>query len=270
MKKSFSIIIIILLLIIACYFVYDIMKNRNILENFESEIEETEETEETPQLVEENTNTSSELPSMSIEEENLNAKMEGETRHLMEEEENIMRMFGEEEQGSEEVSEELDNMVSETETEDMGKKIVNDMVSEERNSVLIEDEETSLSKPDTQRFRFNNPTPISINVSYNNKNSVNDSNVANDDIFTNSGGIETMGSGTANKQPTNQQNNQQKHPNTSVNSDYGKISWNTVSDYYIPGVTNVNQNYNSGKSENSNACPLMYNKPWSDFKSGDN
>ena len=36
------------------------MKNRNILENFESEIEETEETEETPQLVEENSNTSSE------------------------------------------------------------------------------------------------------------------------------------------------------------------------------------------------------------------
>ena len=37
MKKSFSIIIIILLLIIASYFLYDIMKNRNILENFESE-----------------------------------------------------------------------------------------------------------------------------------------------------------------------------------------------------------------------------------------
>ena len=38
-----------------------------------------------------------------------------------------------------------------------------------------------------------------------------------------------------------------------------------------PGVQIINQNYNtSTNNQVSNVSPLMYNKPWSDFDSGDN
>ena len=57
---------------------------------------------------------------------------------------------------------------------------------------------------------------------------------------------------------------------TQSSSSSNGLSWSLTSDYYIPGVTNVNQNYNSEENETTNSYPYLYEQPWSNYKSGDN
>ena len=62
----------------------------------------------------------------------------------------------------------LSSLVESTSEENITNSVARNMLSEEENSILTE-EEIGMEKPSTQSFRFNNPTPININVSYNTK-----------------------------------------------------------------------------------------------------
>jgi hypothetical protein len=221
-KNTISVILSIILLVLIVYFIIDILKNNNIIENMSCEGEEGEEGEE-------------------CEEEQ-----------------------GEEEQGEEEEmseAEELQEIAEATEEEGMGAVVAMDMLNEMEGSILT-DGEVIMEKPDTQSFRFNTPTPININVSYNNKNVVNDSNIDIDEARL--GLTRSESSGNTMKSST-----EEVSPNG--NNNYGKVSWNLTSDYYIPGVTNVNQNYNQEESSgDNNGYPYMFGRPWSNYMSGDN
>ena len=157
-------------------------------------------------------------------------------------------------------TEELQEIVEDMEEEEMGAVVAMDMLNEMEGSILTNGE-VVMEKPDTQSFRFNTPTPININVSYNNKNVVNDSNIDIDEA--NLGSTRSESSGNTMKSST-----EEVSPNG--NNNYGTVSWNLTSDYYIPGVTNVNQNYNQQESnEENNGYPYMYGRPWSNYMSGD-
>ena len=227
-KNTVSVVLSIILLVLIVYFIIDILKNNNIIENMTCEGEEGEEGEE-----------------------------------CEEEEEQGEEEQGEEEQGEEEEmseTEELQEIVEDMEEEDMGAVVAMDMLSEMEGSILTNGE-VVMEKPDTQSFRFNTPTPININVSYNNKNVVNDSNIDIDEA--NLGSTRSESSGDTMKSST-----EEVSPNG--NNNYGTVSWNLTSDYYIPGVTNVNQNYNQQESnEENNGYPYMYGRPWSNYMSGD-
>lgn len=226
-KNTVSVVLSIILLVLIVYFIIDILKNNNIIENMTCGGEEGEEGEE------------------------------------CEEEEQGEEEQGEEEQGEEEESgtEELAEIAEAMEEEEMGAVVAMDMLNEMEGSILT-NEEVLLEKPDTQSFRFNTPTPININVSYNNKNVVNDSNIDIDEASLGSTRSESSGN-------TMKSSTEEVSPNG--NSNYGTVSWNLTSDYYIPGVTNVNQNYNQQESsDENNGYPYMYGRPWSNYMSGDN
>ena len=225
-KNTVSVVLSIILLVLIVYFIIDILKNNNIIENMTCE--EGEEGEECE---------------------------EGEEEQGEEEQ-------GAEEQGEEEESgtEELAEIAEAMEEEEMGAVVAMDMLSEMEGSILTEGE-VVMEKPDTQSFRFNTPTPININVSYNNKNVVNDSNIDIDEA--NLGSTRSESSGNSMKSST-----EEVSPNG--NNNYGTVSWNLTSDYYIPGVTNVNQNYNQEDSpKEDTGYPYMFEKPWSNYRSGD-
>ena len=277
-----SILIIIILVILIIYFLIDIRKNNIINENFtNSEEENTLQSNSISNIENENSNslTGEEMRSMYM--------MEGETS----EERRIMSMMeGETSSEMNTLNEESDmnylsSLVELTSEENITNSVVRNMLSEEENSILIQ-EEIGMEKPSTQSFRFNNPTPISINVSYNTKNSINDSNIADDDVYSNVKNIDQAdnlndestsetsmntlsesNTGTSmNTLSESQSSSSSNNSNTSSNG----LSWSLSSDYYIPGVTNVNQNYNSEENETTNSYPYLYEQPWSNYKSGDN
>lgn len=268
MKNTFSIVIVVILVVLIGYIIFDIVRNKNVLENFSGESSSESSSESRiPISGESSGHTNGRISSgsesrtanilnnntISAEEQNLMTRMESERRSIVEEEENVRK-----------VSHELDSLSTLVNTEEMGQKILRDAESEENNRVLTEgsEEGVALAKPDTQRFRFNNPIPININVNYTTKNSISDNTI---------GGSGYEGMSGSGRSSSEESMSNSEESSTSVNSDYGKLTWNTVSDYYIPGVTNVNQNYNSGTtSEHAPACPLMYNNPWSTYESGDN
>jgi len=241
-KNTVSVILSIILLVLIVYFIIDILKNNNIIENMSCEGEEGEEGEECEE---------------EQGEEEQGEEEQGEEEQGEEEQ-------GEEEQGEEEEmseAEELQEIAEATEEEGMGAVVAMDMLNEMEGSILT-DGEVIMEKPDTQSFRFNTPTPININVSYNNKNVVNDSNIDIDEARL--GLTRSESSGNTMKSST-----EEVSPNG--NNNYGKVSWNLTSDYYIPGVTNVNQNYNQEESSgDNNGYPYMFGRPWSNYMSGDN
>ena len=257
MKYVFYIIILILTICLG-YLIFDIfIYKKNTLEFFGEEEEESQ-----PENTENNQKSYIDTSTNYDEEEYEEEAYSENSANYDEETYSENSANNEEETYSENYSEE--NNLSSSEERN---KILNNAISEERNKILNQSaEEIYLPKPDIQKFRFDNPVPISINVSYNTKQSINDSNIANDDIYTNKGGIEGMTPKLVQQENKAQTQAQTESSNNSTNSN---ISWNTSSDYYIPGVTNVNQNYNTSSSKESNVSPLMYNKPWSDFQSGD-
>jgi hypothetical protein len=249
-KNTVSFVLSIILLVLIIYFIIDILKNNNIIENMTCEGEEGEEGEECEEGGEEQGG-----------EEQGGEEQGGEEQGGEEQggEEN-----GGEENGGEEMSgtEELQEIVEDMEEEEMGAVVAMDMLSEMEGSILTNGE-VVMDKPDTQSFRFNTPTPtpININVSYNNKNVVNDSNIDIDEASL--GLTRSESSGNTMKSST-----EEVSPNG--NNNYGSISWNLTSDYYIPGVTNVNQNYNQEESSgDNNGYPYMFGRPWSNYMSGD-
>ena len=249
-KNTVSVILSIILLVLIVYFIIDILKNNNIIENFSEE-------EERRSMSEEERRSMSEEERRSMGEEERRSMGEEERRSMSEEE---RRSMGEEERRSE--TEELQEIAEAMEEEEMGAVVAMDMLSEMEESILTEGD-IIMDKPDTQSFRFNTPTPtpININVSYNNKNVVNDSNIDIDEASL--GLTRSESSGNTMKSST-----EEVSPNG--NNNYGSVSWNLTSDYYIPGVTNVNQNYNQDESSgDNNGYPYMFEKPWSNYRSGD-
>jgi len=223
--------------------------------------------EERRSMSEEERRSMSEEERRSMSEEERRSMSEEEKRSMSEEERRMMgeeerRMMGEEERRMMSETEELAEIAEAMEEEEMGAVVAMDMLSEVEGSILTEGE-IVMEKPDTQSFRFNTPTPtpININVSYNNKNVVNDSNIDIDEANLDSTRSESSGN-------TMKSSTEEVSPNG--NNNYGKVSWNLTSDYYIPGVTNVNQNYNQEESPKENAgYPYMFEKPWSNYRSGD-
>ena len=128
--------------------------------------------------------------------------------------------------------------------------------------------------------------PISIYVSYNNQNAISDSNLSDQQINR----TRQNRSRPNIIRPSTYDNGEMNKHNIGDfnNSNYGKVSWSTTSDYYVPGIKNLKklnkkqyfnyrefQNDYEQKNENTNdencpACPLLANRPWSNYKSGDN
>ena len=280
-----SILIIIILVILIIYFLIDIKKNNIINENFtNSEEENTSQNTSISNVENENSNslTGEEMRRMYMmegetsEERRIRSMMEGETS----EERRIRSMMeGETSDEMNTLNEEndmnyLSSLVESTPEENITNSVARNMLSEEENSILTE-EEIGMEKPSTQSFRFNNPAPININVSYNTKNSINDSNIADDDVYSNVKNIDqadnlndetTTGTSMNTSSGTSMNTTSETQSSSSSNG----LSWSLTSDYYIPGVTNVNQNYNSEENETTNSYPYLYEQPWSNYKSGDN
>ena len=283
LKKLFknnliSILIIIILVILIIYFLMDIKKNNIINENFTNSEEgntlqnnsiSNEENENSNSLTGEEIRSMYMMEGETSEERRMRSMMEGETS-----EERRMKSMMEAETSSEmnTMNEEsninyLSSLVDTTSEENITNSVARNMLSEEENSILIE-EEISMEKPSTQSFRFNNPTPININVSYNTKNSINDSNIADDDVYSNVKNIDQSDDLSDDESTTGTSMNTLSETQSSSSSN--GLSWSLTSDYYIPGVTNVNQNYNSEENETTNSYPYLYEQPWSNYKSGDN
>ena len=267
-----SILIIIILVILIIYFLIDIRKNNIINENFTNSEEENtlqnnsisnKENENSKSLTGEEMRSMYMMEGETSEERRIRSMMEGETSEEMNtmNEENNMNY--------------LSSLVELTSEENITNSVARNMLSEEENSILIE-EEIGMEKPSIQSFRFNNPAPININVSYNTKNSINDSNIADDDVYSNIKNID-QSDNLSDKSTTGTSSNTSTETQSSLSSSQlssetpsNGLSWSMTSDYYIPGVTNVNQNYNSEENETSNSYPYLYEQPWSNYKSGDN
>jgi len=308
-SKVFSTIAIVVLAVLIAYFIYDIYNNRRTIENFnndrnkmlqefrktlnqksdeqknrDEEEKEKSDSEAHPTFEERHAQYSEEEEHhkhkhhSEHEEEEHHHKHKHHSEHEEEEHHHKHKHHSEHEEEEHhhkhkhhsEHEEEEHHHKHSAEEEEMTHKVIKNIESEKKNKILTHGEH-EIKRPDTQTFRFNNPpsAPLNINVSYNSKHSINDSNFAKDDIYSNSGSMGTR------SQPRQQQHHQQQYQQqqyqqqNSVPSDYGKLTWNTLSDYYIPGVTNVNKNYNTGSDKQSDACPILDNRPWADYKSGD-
>lgn len=269
-----SFLIIIILVILIIYFLIDIKKNNIINENFtNSEEENILHNNDNSNVENENSNslTGEEIRSMYMmegetsEERKIRSMMEGENESMIEGE-----TFSEMNTMNEESDKNyLSSIVETTSEENITNSVARNMLSEEENSILIE-EEIGMEKPSTQSFRFNNPTPININVSYNTKNSINDSNIADDDVYSNVKNINQSDDLSAESTIGTSSETLSSLSSNNSNTPSNGLSWSLTSDYYIPGVTNVNQNYNSEENETTNSYPYLYEQPWSNYKSGDN
>jgi len=234
-------------------------------------------------------------------EEEQRSSGEEEQRTYNEEEQ---RSSGEEEQRTSNGEEEQRSSNGEEQRSSNGEEEQRTSNEEEEEKILkSEEEQQKIYKKKTSSHHYTMRPPISISVNYNNRNAISDSNIANDDIIaknrlrvpyndnnrqSNSSNRSTIQPSTYNSGDINNNthsNNTQSNNNTDIDSSYGKVSWSTTSDYYIPqaGINkkqynsynefqdNYNKNYNVNKGNKScPACPILANRPWSNYKSGDN
>ena len=201
----------------------------------------------------------------------------------------------------EEGSEEMDEMSEMEEMEEERGEEEYALIEEEDNKILLNQEEQSrtlITKPSTSNYMMQ--PPISINVNYNTKNAISDSNIANDDIINRS---KFRGQQPNIPNYNNQQymNNNQQYMNNQQDMNRGiyrlenntPTKWNTVPNYYVPETGSKYYEYNeferdyeskmrkrnntldndNSKDETNDkqvACPVEINKPWSNYQTGDN
>jgi len=163
----------------------------------------------------------------------------------------------------------------------------NDLDEDKKTS--SKDETQNYEKPDINKLLMSNPTPLSINISYNSQNSVNE--LENEKFTPSKDNIEKN---NFSKKHHSNRNFDHKNPidshfnnnignigydNTRVynNSDwiYGDSAWTNNPDYYIPQKVNIipqqplNELASKIQFKEKRVCPLMDNSPWAEYKSGD-
>jgi hypothetical protein len=129
------------------------------------------------------------------------------------------------------------------------------------NEILYKDP-VEYEKPDLNKILLSNPLPLNINISYNSQNSINElENNKNETPIINK----------LNKKNLNKNLGDYNDSRINLNSDwiYGEKSWTTYPNYqnYIP--TKKMTLNEIKKCENKIPSPIMINKPWSEYLSGD-
>ena len=225
-----------------------------------------------------------------VNRENFSEEEEEEQRQEMMEEEEQKMMMEEEEQKQEMMEEEEQKQEMMMEEEEYKDK-------KEEDAKKMSEEET---RPDTFKKSFDNDNifkgPVNINVSY--RNNISDSNLAKDDVNVVSRNTLSRQREFSNQQNRNYNRNQNQNQNQNYSGsqlvsdysylypDYGittdSIWYNPLPPpppkiYIPPGESSYNPNVVKvpqkkvviERKETKEPCPMMINKPWSDYLSGD-
>ena len=224
---------------------------------------------------------------MLMEEEEQKMMMEEEEQKMMMEEEEQKMMMEEEEQGMMMEEEQRQDMIQEEEYKD----------KKEEDAKKMSEEDT---RPDTFKKSFDNDNifkgPVNINVSY--RNNISDSNLAKDDVNVVSRNTLSRQRELSNQQNQNYNRSQnqiqnQNYSGSQLVSDYSYLypDYGITTDsiwynplpppppkiYIPPGESSYNPNVVKvpqkkviiERKETKEPCPMMINKPWSDYLSGD-
>ena len=234
------------------------------------------------------------------DEEEEEEEEEEEQKMMMEEEEEEQKMMMEEEEQKQEMMEEEEQKMMMEEEEQKHEMMMEEEEykdKKEEDAKKMSEEET---RPDTFKKSFDNDNifkgPVNINVSY--RNNISDSNLAKDDVNVVSRNTLSRQREFSNQQNRNYNRNQNQNQNLNYSGsqlvsdysylypDYGittdSIWYNPLPPpppkiYIPPGESSYNPNVVKvpqkkvviERKETKEPCPMMINKPWSDYLSGD-